>query len=74
MVGHNCYCCEKDIYPGERYEGTVYAHGDGKLVVAKRHIEPECCPEFDDWDEENEVLCDEAMECTKKSASLSRAA
>jgi hypothetical protein len=41
---HECHHCCRRIYPGDVYEGTVYAH-DHEIYVHKQHIEPPCEPE-----------------------------
>lgn len=70
---HRCFVCEKNILPGENYEGTVYALGNGKLCVGKRHIDPECYPDLDP-DPLDEHLDSMDMENSEDSKALARAA
>ena len=44
---HLCDTCFHAIEPGDNYEGTVIAYGNGKLLVLKSHVG---CP-FDPEDE-----------------------
>ena len=42
QIEHWCdYCC-RYIMPGELYRGSVELWDNNKLLVFKRHIDPEC--------------------------------
>lgn len=53
--------------PGERYEGTVIALGQGRLMVSKRHIDPCCDPEPDPEEDEEREL-EETQHFTRRAA------
>lgn len=63
---HWCDTCFHDILPGERYTATVYALGNGRLMVIKEHVDPYCEPDPDPVDED--------WETEQKSFVLARAA
>lgn len=67
QVRHWCDCCHWDIMPGERYEGTVIALGQGRLMVSKRHIDPCCDPEPDPEEDEEREL-EETQHFTRRAA------
>ena len=64
---HWCDTCCDWIFPGQLYEGLVYADNLHGIVVLKCHIDPRCEPPPDP--EEEVVISNRALEAMVRVAA-----